>query len=46
MPGHNVVHTSALPDQNRTSDAEIAHIADAEDRVAVSKDHDFREATC
>lgn len=42
--GHDVVHTSALPDQNRTSDAEIARIADAEDRIVVSKDRDFRDA--
>ena len=42
--GHDVVHTSALPDQHRTSDAEIARIADAEDRVVVSKDRDFRDS--
>lgn len=31
--GHDVVHTSGLPDGNRTSDAEIARRTDAEDRV-------------
>lgn len=41
--GHDVVHTSELPDGNRTSDAEIARSADAEDRVVVTKDSDFRD---
>lgn len=42
--GHDAVHTSDLPDGNRTSDSGIAHFADAEDRVVVSKDRDFRDA--
>ncbi len=42
--GHDVVHTSALPDQNRTADAEIARLADAEGRVVVTKDRDFRDS--
>lgn len=41
--GHDVVHTSELPDGNRTNDAEIARRADAEDRVVVTKDRDFRD---
>ncbi|HUR18608.1 MAG TPA: DUF5615 family PIN-like protein [Acidimicrobiales bacterium] len=41
--GHDVVHTSELPDGNRTTDAEIARRADAEDRVVVTKDSDFRD---
>lgn len=41
--GHDVLHTSDLPHGNRTSDVEIARLADAEDRVVVSKDRDFRD---
>lgn len=40
--GHDTRHTSELPDGNRTSDAEITRVADAEDRVVVTKDRDFR----
>ena len=39
--GHDVVHTTSLADGNRTTDAEIARLADAQDRVVVTKDHDF-----
>lgn len=42
--GHDVIHTSELPDGNRTSDAQIAVTADAEDRVVVTKDRDFRDS--
>ncbi|MGI9080190.1 MAG: DUF5615 family PIN-like protein [Acidimicrobiales bacterium] len=41
--GHDVIHTSELPDGNRTSDIEIARRSDAEDRVVVTKDRDFRD---
>jgi predicted nuclease of predicted toxin-antitoxin system len=41
--GHDVVHTSELPDGNRTSDARIAEVADDEGRVVVTKDRDFRD---
>lgn len=41
--GHDVVHTMDLPDGNRTPDGEIARRADAEGRVVVSKDRDFRD---
>jgi len=41
--GHDVVHTSELPDGNRTTDPEIARLADSEDRVVVTKDRDFRD---
>lgn len=34
--------TLQLPDGNRTSDRRVADVADAEDRVVVSKDRDFR----
>jgi predicted nuclease of predicted toxin-antitoxin system len=39
--GHDVVHSSALPDGNRTSDQVLADIADVDDRVMVTKDCDF-----
>lgn len=42
--GHDVVHTSDLPDGNRTTDTEIVQRADAEDRVVVTKDRDFRDS--
>lgn len=42
--GHDATHTSELPKANRTSDDEIAATADAEDRVVVSKDRDFRNS--
>lgn len=42
--GHDAVHTLSLPDENRTTDAEIARLADEEDRVVVSKDRDFRDS--
>ena len=41
--GHDAVHTSDLPEANRTTDGEIARLADAEDRVVVTKDRDFRD---
>ena len=41
--GHDVLHTSELPEANRTTDAEIVRRADAEDRVVVTKDRDFRD---
>ena len=40
---HDSLHTSALPDGNRTSDSQIASLADADDRVVVTKDRDFRD---
>lgn len=40
--GHDAIHTLDLPEQNRTTDAEISRVADAQDRIVVSKDHDFR----
>lgn len=41
--GHDVVHTTDLPDGNRTPDTENCRRADAEGRVVVTKDRDFRE---
>ena len=39
--GHDVVHTSELPDGNRTADREITRIAENQDRIVVTKDRDF-----
>jgi predicted nuclease of predicted toxin-antitoxin system len=41
--GHDAVHVSQLTNGNRSTDAEVANAADAEDRVLVSKDRDFRD---
>ena len=42
--GHNAVHVSTLPDSNATADNVIIALADAEERVVVTKDSDFRYA--
>lgn len=42
--GHDARHTSELPRGNRTSDAELVSLADAENRVVVTKDRDFRDS--
>ena len=42
--GHDVVHTSDLPDGNRTPDRQIAELADSQSRVVVTKDRDFRDS--
>jgi predicted nuclease of predicted toxin-antitoxin system len=39
--GHDVVHSSQLPDGNRTPDSVLASLADADDRIVVTKDRDF-----
>lgn len=39
--GHDAIHTLDLPLGNRTSDAEIIRIADAEGRIVITKDNDF-----
>jgi predicted nuclease of predicted toxin-antitoxin system len=41
--GHDAVHTSGLPDGNRSTDRQIAERADADGRVVVTKDRDFRD---
>jgi predicted nuclease of predicted toxin-antitoxin system len=41
FPGHDVLHTSTLPDGNLTSDAIINQISILEDRVLITKDSDF-----
>ena len=42
--GHDAIHTLDLPERNRTTDAEISRVADAEDRIVISKDRDFRDS--
>ncbi len=42
--GHDSIHTSTLPDGNRTGDHQITETADREDRVVVTKDRDFRDS--
>jgi predicted nuclease of predicted toxin-antitoxin system len=39
--GHDAIHTSDLPDKNRTTDSEINRLAEMEGRVVVTKDADF-----
>lgn len=41
--GHDALHTSELPDGNRTSDVRVAETADSDGRVVVTKDRDFRD---
>jgi predicted nuclease of predicted toxin-antitoxin system len=40
--GHDAVHTVDLPEGNRSKDRAVAEAADADDRVLVTKDGDFR----
>jgi predicted nuclease of predicted toxin-antitoxin system len=42
--GHDAVHASQLPDGNRSTDRQIAEKADADGRVVVTKDSDFRDS--
>lgn len=39
--GHSSLHTLDLPLGNRTTDAELAQLADAEERILITKDDDF-----
>lgn len=41
--GHDALHTTELPDGNRTTDERIAELADGQGRVVVTKDRDFRD---
>ncbi len=41
--GHDAIHTSELPEGNRTTDQALARKADGEGRVVVTKDRDFRD---
>jgi len=42
--GHDAIHSSSLRLGNRTSDAELRRLADAEDRTVITKDRDFRDS--
>lgn len=42
--GHDALHTLDLPDENRTTDAEIVALAVRDSRVVVTKDADFVES--
>ena len=42
--GFDAIHTSELPDENDTTDAEINHLSLAEKRIVVSKDGDFYDS--
>jgi Domain of unknown function (DUF5615) len=42
--GHEAIHTSSLPEGNRSTDRQISTIADAQGRIVVSKDADFRNS--
>ena len=39
--GHDVIHTSDLPDGNRTQDRDINQISLLEQRTVITKDEDF-----
>lgn len=39
--GEDAVHTLELPNGNRTADNQIRSIATSEQRIVISKDHDF-----
>jgi predicted nuclease of predicted toxin-antitoxin system len=41
--GHDAIHTSDLPSGNAATDAEVVEIVDAQDRVLITKDRDFRD---
>ncbi len=41
--GHDAIHTTELPNGNRSTDQQIAELADADGRVVVTKDRDFRD---
>jgi predicted nuclease of predicted toxin-antitoxin system len=40
--GHEAIHTTDLPQGNRTPDKDIASVADADKRTVITKDRDFR----
>ncbi len=42
--GHDAIHTSELPDQNRTNDFEITRISLEEKRIVITKDSDFLDS--
>lgn len=42
--GHESMHVNQLPAKWHTSDKDIAHLADREDRILITKDADFRDS--
>jgi predicted nuclease of predicted toxin-antitoxin system len=42
--GHQAIHTSDLSNGNASTDAHVVEIADAESRVVITKDRDFRDS--
>lgn len=42
--GFDVVHTSELPDGDKTTDAEINRLSLSEERIVISKDGDFYDS--
>lgn len=42
--GHDAMHTLDLPAGNRSTDRTVAEAADADDRVLITKDGDFRDS--
>jgi predicted nuclease of predicted toxin-antitoxin system len=44
LAGHDSLHSSDLPDGNKTTDRVLADVADSEHRVVVTKDGDFRNS--
>lgn len=42
--GFNSLHTLELPEMNQTGDATITEMADAEDRIVITKDADFLDS--
>ena len=42
--GHDAIHTSDLPNANRTSDADVSRLADEQSRAVVTKDNDFLDS--
>lgn len=41
--GHDAIHTAELPSGNRSSDRAVIDVADAQGRVVITKDRDFRD---
>lgn len=42
--GHDAIHTISLPEGNRTTDRQVAALADRGLRIVVTKDSDFRNS--
>jgi predicted nuclease of predicted toxin-antitoxin system len=42
--GHPSIHTSDLPNGNASTDAQVVETADAESRVVITKDREFRDS--